>query len=660
MHRIVNVLLPTPFDTPFSYAVNDDMPVPEVGQYATVPFRNKELHGVVWEIPTQPPTFKGVLKHITKVHPFAPLSHTTREFIAWAANYSLTPMGSILKLALSVPQVFLPIKGKTLTLPNPDITHAPATLSTAQETACETIKTALDTHSFSPLVLDGVTGSGKTEVYFEAVAHALSHGKQVLILLPEIALSAQMMTRFAKRFGCAPCLWHSGLTPAVRRETWKAIVDGTAKVVVGARSALFLPYKNLGLLIVDEEHDASYKQEEGVIYNARNMAVMRAKFESIPVVLVSATPSLETVCNLEARKYTALTLPERHGEAVFCDVQLIDMRKHKPPKGQWIAEPLKKAVLETLSRGEQALLFLNKRGYAPLTLCQACGHRWQCPQCSACLVVHKSAHKLVCHHCGYHEPEPEHCPKCAAEDSITPCGPGIERLAEEAATTFPEAHTALLSSDSMASHEAAENLIGKVMRDEVNLLIGTQIIAKGYHFPNLTLVGVIDADIGLSGGDLRAAEKTWQLLHQVAGRAGREAKKGTVYLQTFLPEHPVMQTLQQHQRDAFVQQQIHERHFAQLPPFGKLASVIIAADTLTEVQKAAQLLARAVPIIEGLTILGPAPAPLALLKGYHRIRFLVKTPRVFPLQKTLREWLEKAGLPRTVKVQVDIDPYSFL
>ena len=306
MPRIVNVLLPTPFDTPFSYAVPDDMQAVEVGEYVTVPFRNKELHGVVWEIPEQPPTFKGVVKPITVVHPFTPLSTTTREFITWAANYSLTPLGSILKLSLSVPQVFLPIQGKVLTLPNPDIAHAPAILSTAQATACETIKTALDTHSFSPLVLDGVTGSGKTEVYFEAVAHALSQGKQVLILLPEIALSAQMMTRFAKRFGCAPCLWHSGLTPAVRRETWKAIVDGTAKVVVGARSALFLPYKNLGLLIVDEEHDASYKQEEGVIYNARDMAVMRAKFESLPVVLVSATPSLETVCNLEAKKYTAL------------------------------------------------------------------------------------------------------------------------------------------------------------------------------------------------------------------------------------------------------------------------------------------------------------------------------------------------------------------
>lgn len=551
----------------------------------------------------------------------------------------------------------------------PDAECAGPALSGQQAAAAESLRdvvaAAKDKGEFSVTLLDGVTGSGKTEVYFEAIAAAVAAGRQALVLLPEIALSAQWLARFEQRFGVAPALWHSDLTSAQRRATWRAVALGRAPVVVGARSALFLPYPDLGLIVVDEEHESAFKQEDGVTYHARDMAVVRAQLGGIPAVLVSATPSLESLNNVKTGRYRALHLPERHGNAALPDVALVDLRQDKPPKLEglgpgWLSTALRQAISETLAAGEQVLLFLNRRGYAPLTLCRACGHRLQCPNCTAWLVEHRLAGRLQCHHCGHATRLPSACPDCGAEGTLAACGPGVERLAEEVRVLFPAARQATMTSDTLTGPDAAAELVRQVQAREIDILIGTQIVAKGHHFPHLTLVGVVDADLGLYGGDLRAAERTYQLLHQVAGRAGRAEHRGRVLLQTAEPEHPVMQALADGERDTFFAAEAAAREAAGLPPFGRLAAVVLSGPDARQLDDVARALARAAPRVEGVTILGPAPAPLAVLRGRHRRRFLVKAPRGFRLQALLRSWIGQAKMPSAVRLQVDIDPYSFL
>jgi primosomal protein N' (replication factor Y) len=514
-------------------------------------------------------------------------------------------------------------------------------------------------NGFGVALLEGVTGSGKTEVYFEAVAEALARGRQALVLLPEIALSAQWLDRFAARFGVAPVAWHSDLTPARRRDVWRDVAQGRARVVVGARSALFLPFPDLGLIVVDEEHDASYKQEDGVAYHARDMAVVRAQLGKFPAVLASATPSLETLANVQAGRYRLLHLPARHGGAPLPEVGVIDLRRTPPARRSWLAPPLIEAVRQTLEAGEQALLFLNRRGYAPLTLCRACGHRLQCPNCTAWLVEHRQQGRLQCHHCGLVSILPHKCPSCGAEDQMVPCGPGVERVAEEATQRFPEARIALMASDTLTGPDAAARLVAQMARHEIDLLVGTQVVAKGHHFPMLTLVGVIDADLGLGGGDLRAGERTFQLLTQVAGRAGRAAHPGRVLLQTFQPEHPVIGALASGDAQRFYTTEANERRAAGMPPFGRLAALIVSGPDAARVDTTAAQLARQAPRGEGIEVLGPAPAPLAFLRGRHRRRLLLKTERRINLQDLLRPWLAAVKVPNAVRVQVDVDPYSF-
>ena len=548
---------------------------------------------------------------------------------------------------------------------SPDPDTAGPLLSDQQAAAAAALRAAAQENAFSVSLLDGVTGSGKTEVYFEAIAAALAAGRQALVMLPEIALSAQWLERFERRFGVAPALWHSDLTSAQRRAAWRAVAHGQAPVVVGARSALFLPYPDLGLVVVDEEHESAFKQEDGVTYHARDMAVVRAQLGGIPAVLVSATPSLESLNNVRTGRYRALHLPERHGDAVLPPVGLVDLRQDRPPKLEglgpgWLSAPLREAIAATLAAGEQVLLFLNRRGYAPLTLCRACGHRLQCPNCTAWLVEHRLAGRLQCHHCGYASRLSTACPGCGAEGTLTACGPGVERLAEEARLLFPEARQAMMTSDSLTGPDSAAALVRAVQAREIDLLIGTQIVAKGHHFPHLTLVGVVDADLGLYGGDLRAAERTYQLLHQVAGRAGRAEHRGRVLLQTAEPEHPVMQALAAGARDRFFEAEAAARESAGLPPFGRLAALVLSGPDARQLDEVARQLARRAPQAEGVAILGPAPAPLAVLRGRHRRRFLVKAPRNFRLQALLRAWLGQVKLPNAVRLQVDIDPYSFL
>lgn len=543
--------------------------------------------------------------------------------------------------------------------PNP-ARHGPE-LSVDQNAAADHLRGYVQKGGYHAALLDGVTGAGKTEVYFEAVAEALKQNKQVLILLPEIALSNAFLDRFKSRFGCAPALWHSHLSPAQRKTTWRGVAMGESKVIVGARSALFLPYADLGLIVVDEEHDPAYKQEDGVIYHARDMAIVRAHLGKIPVVLVSATPSLETIHNAWSGRYDHLHLPDRFGGARLPDIHLIDMRADKPERGNFLSPSLKKAVADTLAAGEQALLFLNRRGYAPLTLCRSCGHRMECPRCTAWLVEHKKSSKLHCHHCGYEMMQPKICPGCGDADSFAACGPGVERILEEVKTAFPRARTLLLASDTAESNDSLRDMLKDIREKKVDIVIGTQIIAKGHHFPSLTCVGVVDADLGLTGGELRASERTYQLLHQVAGRAGREAKKGHVYLQTWMPEHRIMKALANEARDKFLEVEAHERQAARMPPYARLAGIIVSGRDERQTLEVAKALGATAPQQgASLQTLGPAPAPLARLRGRYRFRLLMRADKSLNIQKTIAAWIDAHKIPASVRVQIDIDPQSFL
>ena len=543
----------------------------------------------------------------------------------------------------------------------PDWRRRGPDLNPAQETAAARLRAQIAAGASDAVtLLDGITGSGKTEVYFEAIAAALARGRQVLVLLPEIALTVDWLRRFEARFGAPPLHWHSDVTGARRRETWRAVSGGRAQVVVGARSALFLPFPDLGLIVVDEEHDASFKQEDGVIYNARDIAVVRARHAGCPVVLASATPTLETVVNAGRGRYRRIVLPERFGGAALPEIAAIDMRAEALAPQTWLSPRLREAVARTLQAGEQALLFLNRRGFAPLTLCRACGYRIECPQCSAWLVDHRLSRKLQCHHCGFATPPPASCAGCGAEESFVACGPGVERLSEESAAAFPDARTALMSSDALRSASAAETLIGGIRRRDYDIVIGTQLVAKGHNFPHLTLVGVVDADLGLDGGDLRAAERSFQVLHQVAGRAGRNSRPGRALIQTYNPDHPVMAALVAGDRDGFLDSEAQARRSHAMPPFGRLAGIVVSGRDEAAVEAACRALGRAAPRGGEVRVLGPAPAPLALIRGRHRRRFLVKTPQAVRIQPIVERWLRQVPARRGVRIQVDIDPYTFL
>lgn len=717
----ISVLLPLPLSGPYDYRITDNITLTP-GDFVQVPLGRREAVGIVWgpgsgEVPD------SRLRAIIGPLDAPPVPEPALKFIDWVAQYTVHPLGAVLKMVMSVPAALEPpkpqiayeashsstsirltparrrvlavaeqgpplpardlareagvgvsvVKGlaeagalkkieiRPVALTDlPDGSRAGPTLSPAQTDAAQDLILKTAAQTFSVTLLDGVPGSGKTEVYFEAIAEALKHDKQALVLLPEIALSAQWLKRFCERFGGAPAEWHSELTPATRRNTWRAIAEGKTRVVVGARSALFLPFPDLGVIVVDEEHDGAFKQDDGVTYNARDMAVVRAQLSSIPVVLASATPSLETVVNARRGRYDCHQLSDRHGNAIMPDMSLIDMRAAKLPRTRWLSDDLIKAVTEAQAQGEQSLLFLNRRGYAPLTLCRTCGHRWQCPRCTAWLVEHRHGQRLQCHHCDFSIKRPKECPECHTEDSTAACGPGVERLAEEVEATFPDIRFAVASSDTLQGPCAAAELVRRIEDRELDLIIGTQVIAKGYHFPMLTMVGVIDADLGLSGGDLRAAERTYQLLYQVAGRAGREDRPGKVLLQTYNPEHPVMTALISGSRDQFLDAEINAREVTHMPPFGRLVALIVSGRDVQAVEQVASNLGRAAPRGEGVAVLGPAPAAFALLRGRHRRRLLLKAHKGVNVQKVVTHWLGQVRIPQKIRVQVDVDPYSFL
>jgi primosomal protein N' (replication factor Y) len=559
----------------------------------------------------------------------------------------------VLEAALAAP---------SLAEPAPDPAHPGAALNASQAAAARSLQAMAARGGFAVALLDGVTGSGKTEVYLETVAAVLAAEPtaQVLVLLPEIALTQAVIARFEDRFGAAPAEWHSGVAPHRRRRTWERVASGEARIVVGARSALFLPFSSLRLIVVDEEHDGSYKQEDGFIYQARDLAVARAKIEGAAVVLSSATPSLETLWNAQGGRYAWLKLSDRHGAARLPKVELVDLRQSPPEAGRWLSPPLVGAMAETLGRGEQALLFLNRRGYAPLVLCRACGERLKAPDTDSWLVEHRYTGRLVCHLTGFSMAKPDRCPHCGARDSLVSIGPGVERVEEEARALFPDARLAVFSSDTVPDAASGRAMIEAMAACEIDILVATQGAAKGHNFPGLTLVGVVDADLGLRGGDLRAAERTYQLLAQVSGRAGRRELEGRALIQTWAPDHPVMQALKAGDRDAFVAVEMAEREAAGLPPFGRLAAVIVSGPDPARLEAFCAALAAAAPNAEGVDVYGPADPPFGLVRGRRRKRFLVRAERGVDVQAFLAAWRARVRTPSQIRLTIDVDPYSFL
>jgi primosomal protein N' (replication factor Y) (superfamily II helicase) len=719
--RVVPVLLPMPALRAYSYVVPDGMAV-EPGSIVQVPLGPRRVVGVVWDGPDDGTVERKKLKQIEKVFDCPPLNRDMRAFLDWVAAYTVTPPGLVARMALRAPTAFDPepmvealrltemrpermtaareraiaaasdgfswtrsglahaagvsssvIDGlqaqgvfETLFIPPPPVVAVPdpdfaaPRLEGPQKEAATDLLAAIEGRKFAVSLIDGITGSGKTEVYFEAIAATLRAGKQVLILLPEIALTASFLERFQDRFGAKPAEWHSDLAPRTREKVWRQVTTGQVRVVAGARSALFLPFEDLGLIIVDEEHDPAYKQEDRVFYNARDMAVVRGRISGFPVVLVSATPSLESRVNGEVGRYRPIHLPTRFGDAALPQLGVVDMRRHSPERGGFLSPVLLNQVGKTIGRGEQALLFLNRRGYAPLTLCRVCGHRFQCPDCSSWLVEHRFRGQIQCHHCGYSERTPEACPECGTLDHLVACGPGVERIAEEVERHFPEARTIVLSSDLMGVKRLRLELEA-IAKGEADIVIGTQLVAKGHNFPMMTLVGIVDADLGLANGDPRAAERTFQLLSQVTGRAGRTGLKSLGLLQTYQPQHPVMQAIVSGDSDAFYEREVQERERAALPPFGRLASIIVSADSRQDAEGHARALRNAAPRVDGISVLGPAEAPLALIRGRHRFRLLVHGRRNSDMQAFLKAMIAAGPKERgSVIVQLDVDPQSFL
>ena len=718
--QIVSVLIPLALPGPYDYGVPDDLTLGD-GDVVRVPLGPREVFGVVWG-PGEGATVASKIKPVKAKCDVPPIPPELRSFVDWVAAYVMAPPGAVLRQLMRVPAAFEPAKpviayqaGETQPdrmtdargrvfaalkemggmsapdlaraaqvsssvvrgliesghlapyelpghhpFPAPDADYAPRAFSEEQEEVVGLLRDAVAAHDFGTHLLDGVTGSGKTEVYFEAIAEALRAGRQALILLPEISLTAQFLSRFEARFGVAPALWHSGLGPSERRRTWREIAENRVQVLVGARSALFLPWRDLGVIIVDEEHDGGFKQEDGVIYNARDMAVVRGRLASCPVVLASATPSLESYVNGREGRYVTHRLQARHGGAGLPQIDLVDMRAEPPPRGQWMVPSMVEAVGAAIERGEQALLFLNRRGYAPLTLCRACGHRYACEECDAWMVEHRFRKHLQCHHCGRVEPVPHQCTACGEADQLTACGPGVERVTEEIIGHYPQARVAVLSSD-YGGGVALREVIDQIAAGEADIIVGTQIVAKGHHFPKLSFVGVVDADLGLGNGDLRAAERTYQLLSQVAGRSGRSADaQGRAMLQSHMPDHPVLQALAAGDRDGFLEREMLARQMAEMPPYGRLAALVVSAADQNEALAFVRHMAAHIPSHENIRVLGPAPAPIARIRNRFRFRFLLRGPKNAPMQAFIGQWLTPIKPRGSLRLSVDIDPYSFL
>ena len=718
MIQTAQILFPVNVPTAFDYAVPEQLRVAR-GDFVYAPIGKQMKLGVVWSI--GPSQTDKTLKEIVDIKATRPLTEDLLDFVDWTARYTGAPVGNVLRMVIrnykaldpsAIVRLYKPtgvepnkmtparravlggggpwparasevaervgvsagvVKGLVkagglvsidgpvdppFKPPNPD--QAGRKLTESQRDAADDLVSMIRNGGFNAALLDGVTGSGKTEVYFEAVAEVIRRGGQCLILVPEIALTQAGLRRFAERFGAEPASWHSAMGEAARRRVWREVAHGRCKLVVGARSALYLPFPDLGLIVVDEEHDTSYKQEEGVIYNARDMAVVRAHISGHSVVLASATPSLETLHNARSGKFAHIVLPERVGAAVLPEIGLVDLKDNSPEKGKFLSQPLIDAVSDVRSRGEQALLYLNRRGYAPLIICRSCGEKLKSPDTDSWLVEHKRTGRAMCHLTGFSMRMPKECPNCKAEDSMTSIGPGVERIAEEAKEAFPDARIEILSSDTTRNPVELAARMRRMEQGEIDILIGTQMVVKGHNFPNLTFVGVVDGDLGLAGGDPRAGERTYQTLVQVAGRAGRAEKTGHALIQTHQPEHEALQALAAGDRDMFIGVELAMRDMLGLPPFGKLAAVIIWGPDAKKTHDLARKFLNQAPRAEGIEILGPSEAPISRLRGSYRFRLFIQADSCVNLSKYMSQWKNKLRAPARYKIQIDIDPQNFM
>ncbi|MFN0264973.1 primosomal protein N' [Tepidamorphus sp. 3E244] len=708
-------------DAAYTYLVPDGLSL-SAGDIVVVPLGPRKVLGCVWnEDPGEVSASK--LRAVEGLVDVPPLRKNLMDFVDWVSRYTLSERGMVLKMVLRssdvlaaekpvtgvswaglVPERMTPGRERVMeklgeqavwpksaladvagvsaavvdglvsagvlekvdlnlrpVIEQPDADHAINDLSEAQRAAADKLAETVRDQSFAVTLLDGVTGSGKTEVYFEAIAETLKAGKQALVLLPEIALTQDLLQRFARRFGAAPGEWHSGVSGRARARVWQGVARGEVQVVCGARSALFLPFADLGMIVVDEEHDPAFKQEDRATYHARDMAVKRGHIGGFPVILSSATPSVESRANADAGRYGRISLPERFGGAAMPDIDLLDMRQDAPESGRFLAPRLVEAISKACEAGQQSLVFLNRRGYAPLTLCRRCGFRFECPNCTAWLVEHRFRNKLLCHHCGFEKPVPPACPSCEAPDSLVACGPGVERIAEELVDRFPDQRIAVLSSDLVPGVKAMRTLLAEIARGHADIVIGTQLVAKGHNFPLMSVVGVVDADVALQNADPRAAERTFQILSQVVGRAGRAGNAAHAYIQTYVPENPVLQAIAAGDREAFYERELDVRRKAGMPPFGRLAALIVSARERDLANQYARALKHAAPGADHVDVLGPAEAPIAMIRGRYRVRLLAHSTRAFDLSDWVRQWLSRAPKPTGgLRVQVDIDPVSFL
>ncbi len=718
--RRASVLFPMPLPEPFDYEIPDGVEV-RPGDHVLAPLGKRVAPGVVWAVGEHDGS--RALKALDGVRGGPPLQKSVRDFIDWTARYLVEPPGVILRAVLRSPAALKPSPTETVyhatgvtlarltparravlqaaedgpagaaelarragvtasvvkglaqvgalcaedvevdpPFDTPDPNLEGIALNRDQEQAAAILRRLVAAGGFQAALLDGVTGSGKTEVYFEAIAELLRRepDAQILVLLPEIALTQAVTKRFEARFGTRPALWHSSLPDKERRRAWREAASGRARIVAGARSSIFLPMPNLRLIIVDEEHDPTYKQDDSLTYNARDLAVARSKLSGAVAILASATPSMETLVNAEAGRYVHVVLPGRAGGAVLPEIELLDLRQYPPERGDWLSKPLVEAAEETLARGEQVLFYLNRRGFAPLVLCKSCGHKMKSPEADRWLVEHRYTGRLVCHVTGFSMPKPKRCPECGEEDTLIGVGPGVERVAEEAARRFPGARVEVFSSDTAQSGDDVRNLITRMEEGEIDILVGTQIAAKGHNFPHLTLVGVVDADLGLAGGDLRAGERTYQTLVQAAGRAGRADRPGRAILQTWKPDHEALQALKNGDRNAFLEAERMMRELLRLPPYGRLAAMILSGPDPQILDDAARAIAKAAPAAEGVEVFGPAEPALGVVRGRYRRRFLVQADKNVDVSAYMRAWTARIKPPSAVRVTVDIEPYSFL
>ena len=639
-----NIIVTRPFNKVFTYDVGEAKV--KKGQIVLVPFGQSKEVGMILE--TNVSKSNHNIKTVHKIFSSIYFNEDTIDFIKWISSYTLEPIGSVLKLFVINDKI---IEYKLKTQKKIKIVSQSVNLNLEQNRAKKNILNYFKSSS-KPVVLEGVTGSGKTEVYFEIIEKNLRQNKQLLIMLPEISLTSQLEKRLLDRFGIEVDIWHSRISEKKRQDIWHRAYRGDVIIVIGARSSLFLPFSNLGLIIIDEEHDHSYKQEDNIRYQARDLAVVRSKYLKNYLILTSATPSLETQNNINNQKYKHVFLPKQYSGLPLPYVEIVDLTTNKLEKKKWISKLIINELTQCFKKKQQALIFLNRRGYSPLNLCTECGYRIQCQQCSSWLVLHQQKKRLLCHQCGKISDIKYDCSQCLSKNSINYIGPGVERIAEELSEYFPDKKISIMSSDTTNTSNKIKSLINRFSNNKIDILVATQIMAKGHDFPNLSLVGIVDADAGLFGGDMRAIEKTFNLLQQVSGRAGRSQQKGKVMIQTYYPQQPLIQALKNRDRKSFMQNALHERKKFQIPPFGYMTAIITKRFAFNLIQYPNN--------IKNIDILGPVEAPIYLLRGKYRYRILLKGNSRSILNEFTRKMLNSIVKPTSLTVIVDVDPYTFM